>query len=395
MSETIRITRAQLARGISALTGKRHRFQLIHEIECVRLLGLFFETNKCFLLPGTLDLLKLAARQYERHPDGQVVVFGHTDTTGEAAVNDPLSQQRADVVAAYLKDDVDAWLAMFESSVPAHQRWGSNEDFLMLSRMNGFSSRPRDKKPVVWFQESRGLSPDGIAGPITRRQLITEYMAVDGTTLPATTTLTAIGCGERFPLDESGQVIDPNPAQNKADQLDRRVEVFFVDVLAQSAPDAARDAYPEWLARSTAIAEGDAGSTIRFVRLRILRAGVPLDGQEYTLSSPKAVLSGGTLTSDGRLEAVIPSGVGEVTVEIPSAGFVRTFNVRKTPFPEASTLEGAQLRLAQLGYYLGTIDGEDNAVFGDALAAFCRDHGIADAADDATVGDKLREIYGS
>lgn len=393
---TIRITRAQLVKGIELDANIFHRIQLVPDVECVRLLGLFFDTNKTFILPATLELLKLVPKQYKRHPNGEVVIFGHTDTTGEPSVNDPLSTKRAEMMAAYLKDDVDAWLKNYESTVAENQRWGAHEDFLMVTQMQGFDQRDPSITPITWFQQTRELKVDGIAGPETRRQLVTEYMAVDGTTLPASSSVTSIGCGEDFPLDETGRGIDSNPEQNKSDSLDRRVELFFLNPAVESPPAKARDAYPEWLARSTAIEIGNGGTQVRVLRLCLLLGGKAISKQEYLVSSPKAVIAGGILTEDGRLEAVIPKGIGAITVDIPESNFRQSFTVQIDAFPNASIVRGAQLRLANLGYYNSPIDDDPSEQFGDAVAAFRLDNGLPEGrALDTDVATKLVEVYGS
>ncbi|HEX2731605.1 MAG TPA: OmpA family protein [Polyangiaceae bacterium] len=392
--EERRLSRAQLKKGVKLPAGKTFRLQLVGEVECLRLLGLFFDTNKAFILPGTLDLLKQAKAQYERHPDGEVVLFGHTDTTGEPDINDPLSQKRADMVAAYLMDYVPSWLEMFDSSVPSAQRWGEHEDFLMLSRMKGFEQRPSEISPTTWFQRENGLKDDGIMGPKTREKLIKLYMAVDDTTLPTSTALTAIGCGEDFPLDDSTSQMDAAAPNDKEDSLDRRVELFFVHAPDSDIPPKTREAYPEWLKRSVSINVADGGSSIRVIRLKLVQGGNPLSGKEFLLSSPKAVLAGGKLGPDGLLQAVIPSGVGEVTVEVREVGLRRILTVRDTPFPAADTVRGAQLRLLQLGYFRAEVDGKASDVFDDALAAFRSDQNL-EGARDLDVFARLLEVYGS
>ncbi len=76
------------------------------------------------------------------------------------------------------------------------KRWGAKEDQRMLASLPDYGSRPPNEGPVWWFQRTRGLVQDGIAGPQTRTQLITEYMAHDETTLPSQASLTTHGCGE-------------------------------------------------------------------------------------------------------------------------------------------------------------------------------------------------------
>src|SRR5690606_22400332 len=105
--------------------------------------------------------------------------------------------------------------------------------------------------PLRHFQATRDLGPDGKLGPITREALITEYMAIDETTLPAHVEPIIHGCGENFPLgDEPGQA-------GKPDAHDRRVELFFFDgdlgVLPHPAAEmssAGSAEYPEWRRRA-------------------------------------------------------------------------------------------------------------------------------------------------
>ena len=396
MSPTIHVTRAQLKNGLKLEVNRFYRVQLVPELECVRLLGFFFDTNKTFILPGTLELLKLVSKQYKRHPDGEVVVFAHTDTTGEPTLNDALSTKRAEMMAAYLKDDVDAWFENYGSSVPDAQRWGAHEDFLMVTQMQGFEKRDPGVAPITWFQQSRALKVDGIAGPETRRQLVTEYMAVDETTLPRKTRLTTIGCGESFPLDETGRSIDPNPAQSKSDSLDRRVELFFINPLTESPPPKTREAYPEWLRRSTAIELGNGGTRVRVLRLCLQLGGAALGKLDYLVSSPRSVIAGGMLTADGRLEAVVPAGLGAITVEVPKANYRQTFTVQTTAFPDASGALGAQLRLANLGYFQDEVNGEESELYHGAIASFRKTEGLSEGRTlDAEVTTRLVEVYGS
>jgi outer membrane protein OmpA-like peptidoglycan-associated protein len=195
-------------------------------------LHLFFNTNKVFLLPTALPGLRgLRSIQLENR-DNKLLVVGHADTTGGPSVNDPLSLERAKATIAFLKDDVDAWLKYYEAGQPKDQQWGRAEDRMMLIALPDFPDKPKGQEAVKWFQTTRGLTVDGKAGPQTRRQLITEYMELDGpplSELGIAVDAVAHGCGENFPIDDSGEALDPNPEDEKKDQGDRRVELFFFD----------------------------------------------------------------------------------------------------------------------------------------------------------------------
>jgi hypothetical protein len=111
------------------------------------------------------------------------------------------------------------------------------------------------------------LEPDGDLGPITRRKIVEEYMAVDGTSLPDGVEVVVHGCGENFPAEMPDPAAPEDPAaqpgqpRSEADQaLDRRVELFFFDGEIGVHPPPPGDnspagstVYPHWrrLARET------------------------------------------------------------------------------------------------------------------------------------------------
>jgi outer membrane protein OmpA-like peptidoglycan-associated protein len=231
-------------------------------------LRFFFNTNKAFLLPTALPgIRKLRALYLENNPS-ELLVVGHADTSGGAAFNDELSLERAKSTIAFLKDDVDVWLGFYGSGVPQKKRWGAAEDRMMLVALPDFTTKPKGEDAVRWFQRTRKLQVDGTAGPETRRQLVTEYMALDGTSLSqngVTINATPHGCGEFFPLDTSGEGLDAAPADAKRDPIDRRVELFFFDPEFGVVPRPPGDnstsgstQYPAW--RKSAIEEHDIGA---------------------------------------------------------------------------------------------------------------------------------------
>ena len=61
-----------------------------------------FATGKSDLKPGAQDRLAKLAAFMLKYPERNVVIEGHTDSTGSASLNMTLSQQRADAVKAYL-----------------------------------------------------------------------------------------------------------------------------------------------------------------------------------------------------------------------------------------------------------------------------------------------------
>ncbi|MGE0325797.1 MAG: OmpA family protein [Polyangiaceae bacterium] len=240
-------------------------------VEQARLLGMFFDTNKNFLLPGAIPALRNIKRLYDRNPKSTLLVVGHTDTSGEPSYNDPLSLERAESVAQYLTDDVDAWLKRYGQGVAEKKRWGQAEDLLMIEALGLQGPQletPIDRvgqSPVAWYQKWHNklqgrqraanwelLAEDAKIGPKTRAQLIADYMNFDDTTLPEGIKLLTHGCGENFPL-ERVEALDPEVS----DAMDRRVELFFFDADLGIQPPAPGKyskpgslEYPEWCRRA-------------------------------------------------------------------------------------------------------------------------------------------------
>lgn len=240
-------------------------------VEQARLLGMFFDTNKNFLLPGAIPSLRNIKGLYDRNPTSTLLVVGHTDTSGEPSYNDPLSLERAESVAQYLTDDVAAWLERYGQGVSPKKRWGEAEDLLMIEALGLQGPQletPIDRvgqSPIAWYQkwhnELQGnqraanwelLAEDAKIGPKTRAQLIGDYMNFDGTTLPEGIKLLTHGCGENFPL-ERVEALDPEVS----DAMDRRVELFFFDAdLGIQPPAPGKHSkpgsleYPEWCRRA-------------------------------------------------------------------------------------------------------------------------------------------------
>ncbi len=64
--------------------------------------GVLFETNKYSLNKSAQNNLAEFAKVLIEFSDADVVIYGHTDSTGSDAINDPLSVKRAEAVSGYL-----------------------------------------------------------------------------------------------------------------------------------------------------------------------------------------------------------------------------------------------------------------------------------------------------
>lgn len=64
--------------------------------------GILFQTGKSDLNAGSKKALTEFANSLKNNPNTDVTIYGHTDNTGSAAVNEKLSTARAEAVKSYL-----------------------------------------------------------------------------------------------------------------------------------------------------------------------------------------------------------------------------------------------------------------------------------------------------
>jgi hypothetical protein len=133
----------------------------------------------------------------------------------------------------------------------------------------------------------------------------------------------------------------------------------------------------------------------RQIRVQFLdHDGEPMKG-DYVFKSG-AFERKGPLGGDGVLELKIPAEL--MTAEVTIGDVTRTLRIGSlNPLSETDDdgISGAQARLANLGYYVGAIDGEMGPMTEAALRSFQEDSDL-DATgelDDATVA-KLTENHG-
>lgn len=260
----------KLGETFGVATTKRSVLCIRPPVELARMRHMYFDSEKCFLLPPAIDSMKRIVSIYTEHPKSQLLVVGHTDTTGAFSYNETLSLERAQSMAAYLKNDVAVWTGWYSESKSEGKRWGAVEDGHMiatLARFFGFDASVDSVNAYqMWHNQlvsgSRArnwasLKEDGKAGTETRAQLVGDYMNIQGTSLPSDVSLTSHGCGEYFPLDALEMNLDEDPEDEMEDQGDRRVELFFFDepfgiqpIPPKNISGKASLEYPEWVRRA-------------------------------------------------------------------------------------------------------------------------------------------------
>lgn len=72
------------------------------EIMLVAPENITFDTNSSIIKPKFETSLNSVAKVLNEYPQSNIIISGHTDSTGNDAINNPLSQNRAAAVEAYL-----------------------------------------------------------------------------------------------------------------------------------------------------------------------------------------------------------------------------------------------------------------------------------------------------
>lgn len=176
---------------------------------CARIRGIFFETDKSFIRPSVVGDLKRMEEAMERYPDAKALIFGHTDKVGGEQYNKGLSERRSLSTYAFITDDTDTWEILYNQ-----EHWGTKAIQEILKDfgppydpgpVDGIYG-PRTRAAVSKYQEDRGLGVDGIAGPVTRKEMFTEYMTTKhDVDLDPDRFMDPkhVGCGELNPIEET------------------------------------------------------------------------------------------------------------------------------------------------------------------------------------------------
>lgn len=111
--------------------------------------GVLFATNKYDLNAAAKKNLADFAKILNEYSDADVAIFGHTDSTGNDAINDPLSVNRANSVASYLKS-----LGVSPMQIKNIEGFGSREPVADNSTAAG---RAKNRRVEVYMYASEAM----------------------------------------------------------------------------------------------------------------------------------------------------------------------------------------------------------------------------------------------
>jgi uncharacterized membrane protein YgcG len=309
----------------------------------VRMVGMIFDGDKCFLLPQALDGIQSVVAMHQAHPAAKVLIVGH-EGGDEVQGSVDLALGRAKILADYLTSKPDDWMTWFGSDKPDRQRWGVREVQLMLSALpapggkpfyDGSSPGVMDDRTVAAlkaFQTANGLTADGKPSSDTRTALVNKYMSIEDTSLAAGVTPVAHGC--------TGHE-DDTMTQDGLQPDDRRLEVLFFDTDMKPPPsgdtsDGGSPEYPAWRARLVQTVDFENhGIHVQIVdtqKLPVPLAAVHLDGpasQDTTTDDHGFVTFWGLLPGDYTV-----TGTSRTGIPIPQT---------KITYPTAKTILGARV----------------------------------------------------
>lgn len=111
--------------------------------------GVLFATNKYDLNTAAKNNLADFAKVLKEYNDADVAIFGHTDSTGNDAINNPLSVNRANSVAGYLIS-----LGVSPSQIKNVEGFGSKEPVADNATAEG---RAKNRRVEVYMYASEAM----------------------------------------------------------------------------------------------------------------------------------------------------------------------------------------------------------------------------------------------
>ena len=183
------------------------------------------------------------------HPELDLVVFGHADTSGDPFFNNPLSERRAKAIRALVDPDPDAWVDLSGTAKPeeiqsvlqglaAGEGWPCDPGAVDGIIGQATRSAVQSFQAEANRRYSLGLKEDGDCGPATWRAIhraicgaIARRLNLQDPSTPALPVWDVPDFGYPegdgvFPCGESFPIQDPE-RDNFRSKVNRRVELVF------------------------------------------------------------------------------------------------------------------------------------------------------------------------
>lgn len=136
-------------------------------------------------------------------------------------------------------------------------------------------------------------------------------------------------------------------------------------------------------------------NTPSLFRFRPLVFGEPLTKENYELSVDGSPPIRGVVGDDGTINHLIKPDAREAKLTVgEGVGEIR-YEINLRTLQPANEIQGVQIRLNQLGHYIGPLDGKESAETKDAIAMFQERQGLEPTGivDDSTK-DRLLKQHG-
>ena len=263
--DKIEITRRQSGKVQNLRSSESHQIQVKTKFygHVLEMQDVHFHHNSAVMMPyfdddaGTpepnritgLMVLAVCYCHVSQHPLQQILIAGHTDTSGAEAYNIELSQLRADNVLSALTGDRVGWVqtAQQKHKVEDYQqilkcvaqlwRWGCDPE--TVDGIHGSKTQAALEQFQIRYNQAfeASIAEDGILGPQTWGAFFDVYMRMLAEILETDDTGLAtlrrqlnyldaerrgVGCGEHFPIEAARQ-------NNYRSSTNRRVEILFFD----------------------------------------------------------------------------------------------------------------------------------------------------------------------
>lgn len=111
--------------------------------------GVLFATNKAELNDAVKSDLAQFAKVLKTYSDADVAIFGHTDSTGNDAINNPLSVNRATAVASYLMGQ-----GVANTQIKSVEGYGSKQPIADNSTSQG---RQQNRRVEIYLYASQAM----------------------------------------------------------------------------------------------------------------------------------------------------------------------------------------------------------------------------------------------